>query len=146
MMKRFSACCLTALLASACGGRSGQAPAPDDPASAVTAFLAAVQANDLAAMGRLFGTADRGPAPGWMERDELNKRLTVIRSVLQHESYALEPGNDPGAGAPRQVIRVRLTRKGCQPVVPFTLARHADGWLVAAVDLEAAGNPARTCQ
>jgi hypothetical protein len=128
----------------ACGRPASTAPAPSDPAAAVTGFLAAVKANDLAAMGQRWGT-DRGPAAQWMDREVLHQRLTVIQTMLMHERFALEPGNAPST-PDNPVLHVRLFRQGCQPVVPITLVRYRGGWLVQNVALEAAGNPARSCQ
>ena len=136
---------LTLLVATACGRQAApRGPEPADPTSAVTQFLAAVKAHDLSAMGMLWGTA-KGPAARSMPRDDLEKRLTVIQSYLVHESYAVEPGAGPGEEGNERVVRVQLTRKGCTPVVPFTVVRWGSGWLVKAIDLEAAGNPARPC-
>jgi hypothetical protein len=136
---------LAGLVASACGGgRSSTAPRSSDPAEAVTGFLAAVKANDLVGMGQRWGT-ERGPAAQWMDRQVLHQRLTIMQSFLVHERFAIEPGNAaemPG----KPVLRIRLWRNGCEPVVPFTLVRSQDGWLVEDVKLEAAGNPTRSCR
>jgi hypothetical protein len=133
-----------ALLAASCGHPSGGAAPQGDPGAVVEQFLAASKANDLQRMGRLWGT-DRGPAAGRMRREELQKRLSVIHTYLEHESYVLEPGSSPADTDNERVVRVRITRKGCTPVVPFTVVRWKDGWLVKAIDLEAAGNPALPC-
>jgi hypothetical protein len=81
-----------------------------------------------------------------MKNDELQKRLTVMRSVLVHDSFAIEPGTRPGSDSDERVIRVRLTRGNCTPVVPFTARQYRGRWIVSAIDLEAAGNPARSCR
>jgi hypothetical protein len=145
-MKPVPALLLTGLVATACGGRppASSVPLSQNPAAAVEAFLAAVNANDLASMGQRWGT-DRGPAANWMDREVLHQRLTVIQSLLVHERFAIEPGNAPAAPN-KPVLHVRLFRHGCQPVVPFTMVQHRGGWLVENVALEAAGNPARSCQ
>lgn len=144
-MKFAPALLLAGLVATACGGRSTAAgPRAENPAAAVEGFLAAVTANDLDAMGQRWGT-DRGPAARWMDRQVLHQRLTVIQSLLVHERFAIEPGNAPST-PDKPVIHVRLFRHGCQPVVPFTMVQYQGGWLVENVGLEAAGNPARSCQ
>ena len=137
---------LAGLVAMACGGgrSSTTMPRPESPTAAVEGFLAAVRANDLASMGQRWGT-DRGPAARWMDREVLHQRLTVIQTLLSHERFALEPGNAPST-PDKPVLHVRLFRHGCQPVVPITLVRYQGGWLVENVALEAAGNPARSCQ
>jgi len=88
---------ISILASAACAGkRADSAHLPPDPAAAVQDFLAAVKANDLEAMGSLWGS-DRGPANEWMKPDELQKRLTVIRSMLVHDGAAIEPGTRPGS-------------------------------------------------
>jgi hypothetical protein len=143
-MKCHSVVLLAGLAACGAGQSSGTAPRAESPSAAVEGFLAAVHANDLASLGQHWGTS-RGPAAEWMDREVLHQRLTIIQSLLAHERFTIEPGNAP-ASPDRPVIHVRLRRKGCEPVVPFTLVRYRDGWLVEDVKLEAAGNPARSCQ
>jgi hypothetical protein len=105
----------------------------------------AVRAQSLAGMGSLWGSS-RGPANTYMRREELEQRLTVIRTYLAHEQYELlEPQAEAMPGADRRVVQVRLTRNGCTPVVPFTTVRYGSGWLVAEIDLAAAGTPQRRC-
>ncbi|MEX0692510.1 MAG: hypothetical protein WD934_10150 [Gemmatimonadales bacterium] len=132
----------TALALAGCGGGTSY-PAPADPQAAVRSFLEAVRANSITAMGELWGT-ERGPAVSFMERREMEQRLTVMRTYLNHDRYELVVGNEGGFGNQR-VVRVRLYRRGCSPVVPFTVVRYGAGWLVQQVDLEAVGNPQRDC-
>jgi hypothetical protein len=129
-----------------CGRRAKVAEsAPVNPEATVRAFLNAVKANSLTGMRDLWGT-ERGPAAGYMNEGEVQQRLTVIRSFLDHEKFEFDQPNsvDPSNSSQR-IVRVRLTRKGCQPVVPFTTVQWKSGWLVKNVDLSAAGNPARGC-
>ena len=137
---------LISILASvACAGKqTDPGHLPSEPTAAVREFLDAVKANDLTIMGSLWGS-DRGPASTWMKSDELQKRLMVMRSVLIHDSVAIEPGSVPGSAPEERVIRVRLTRGRCTPVVPFTTRQYRGRWLVSSIDLQAAGNPARSC-
>jgi hypothetical protein len=134
------------LACAACGGKQvATGSLPSDPTAAVEQFLAGVDANDVRAMSRVWGSS-KGPAANWMDADEMQKRLSVVRSYLVHESYVIEPGEPVrGIKSGERTIRVQLTRLGCRPVVPFTVLRVGDGWLVSAIDLEAAGNPARQC-
>jgi len=137
---------LTLAIASlaACGGHSSNV-APADPEGAIRAFLNAVKANSLTGMAERWGT-DKGPASQSMNQQELDKRLTVMRSFLVHDSFEFQPRNTMDAtGANQRVLDVRITRGNCQPVVPFTVVRWGSGWLVYAIDLGAAGNPARPC-
>jgi hypothetical protein len=135
----------TVLLGTGCGHRPATVgTTPTDPATVVERFMAAVKANDLPTMGRLWGTA-KGPAAQSMPRDQLDKRLTVIQSYLLHDSLTILPGTEPESASNERVVRVQLMRLGCAPVVPFTLVRYRDGWLIREIDLEAAGNPKRPC-
>jgi len=138
---------LTFILATfGCGGKSvppGTLPA--DPVAVVEQFLAAVKANDLEAMGNLWGSS-RGPANNWMAADTREKALTVIRATLAFEGYAVDPaGTRLGDSSRERIVRVQLRRNNCQPTVPFTALRVGDGWLVSDIDLAAAGNPRRPC-
>jgi hypothetical protein len=135
---------LLAALVLGCGGR-GSHVSPADPEAAVRSFLSAVRANSLTAMGELWGTA-RGPAMSNMRREEMEQRLTVIRAYLTHDSFEFVERNAPDpVGGQQRIFDVRLQRGHCRPVVPFTVVRWRDGWLVQAIDLAAAGNPARPC-
>jgi hypothetical protein len=136
---------LIGAVAAACGARPSSAPQASDPSAAVADFLAAVRANDLAAMGQHWGTGERGPAARWLNAETLHQRLFVMQSMLAHERYEILADNAPVSADGDRVLRVRLWRKGCEPVVPFTVVRYREGWLVEAVGIEAAGNPARTC-
>jgi len=130
------------LALAACGGGPDY-PAPAEPEAAVRQFLQAVQANSLTAMGEVWGT-ERGPAVSYMDRQEMERRLTIMLSYLRHERYEFVVGNDGGSASAR-TMQVRLYRGNCQPVVPFTVVRYRTGWLVQQVDLESVGNPQRAC-
>jgi hypothetical protein len=139
---------LTAVTVS-CGSHvSPRGPAPTAPDATVVAFLSAVRDNDLQDMAGLWGTS-RGLAADQMDSKALEQRLTVTRIYLEHEEYAIvERPTDAVARAANddeQIIWVRLTRRGCTPVVPFTLVRFGNQWLIRNIDLEAAGNPERRC-
>lgn len=97
-------------------------------------------------MAELWGT-DRGPASRTMDREELQMRLNVMQRYLVHESYEVLVGQEQALGGDtnRRSYQVRLIRGGCVDVVPFTLVRFREGWLVQTVDLGEAGNPARVC-
>jgi hypothetical protein len=137
----------TLLIAIACSQPSYNSPAPADPDATVIGFLSAVRDKDIDRMAALWGTSS-GPAANRMDSQTLEQRLTITRIYLEHEEYTIVPRPadvvvDLESG--EQAVFVRLTRKGCTPVVPFILTPYAGGWLVRNVDLEMAGNPARTC-
>ena len=126
-----------------CGG--GAHVAPVDPQAAVRSFMSAVKANSITAMGEVWGSS-RGPAVANMKREELEQRLTVMRAYLTHDSFEFVQRNAPDPiGGQQRMYDVRIVRGNCRPVVPFTVVRWRDGWLVQSVDLASAGNPARPC-
>jgi len=99
------------VLVAACGGHAAGGPAPVSPEAAVRSFLNAVKANSLPGMGEAWGSS-RGPAASYMERTEMDQRLTVIRAFLEHERFeilgtqaAVPPGSDR-----KRIVKVRLTR------------------------------------
>ena len=99
-------------------------------------------------MQRLWGSSS-GLAADQMDSQTAEQRLTVMRIYLAHEEYAIVPRpNDMlvDTESGEQVVYVRITRNGCTPVVPFTVAPYRGSWLVRNVDLQAAGNPERRCQ
>ena len=119
--------------------------APVDPDVTMSSFMNAVQANDLRAMGQLWGTKS-GPMAGRMDADQLDMRLTVMQRYLAHEKYQIVPA--PSTATVREGRRryqVELTRLGCVIQVPIELVQVKSGWLVNNVDLTRAGNPGRAC-
>lgn len=133
------------VLAAACGGRSSIIP-PASPEAAVRGFMNALKANSLSAMGEVWGS-QRGPATTYMNREELDQRLTIIRRILDHERFEIleSQGGTTSGQDGRRTVQVRLTRRGCTPVVPFTVLPYGGGWLISDIDLSAAGNPQRSC-
>ncbi len=119
---------------------------PVDPQVTITRFMSAVDANNLMAMGQLWGTK-RGPAIEKMDRSDLEKRLTVMQRYLIHDEYEVLDGETMGrVDDGTRAYRIRLTRAGCVHDVPFELVRVGGGWLVSSIDLTQAGNPARRCR
>jgi len=106
----------------------------------------AVRARNLSAMADLWGTS-KGPASRSMNKEELEQRLTVIRAFLDHETFeVVEPASPRFSPDGRERgLDVRVTRKKCRPLIPFTLVVWERSWLVKAIDLPSAGNPAKSC-
>ncbi len=139
---------LSATLAvAACGSKSSSSlMIPVDPQVTVTRFMSAVEANNLLAMGELWGTKS-GSAMEKMDRADLEKRLTVMQRYLTHDEYEVLAAETMGRIDDRtRAYRIRLTRAGCVHNVPFELVRVGGGWLVSNIDLAQAGNPARSCE
>lgn len=138
------------VLAVACGGSSGAgtvspAAAPDTPDATVTRFLRAVADSNIAAMAQLWGTVN-GPAAETRQPPQWERRLEVMRYYLRHEAARITSSagvtNQPG----RHAIVIELARQGCTATVPFQLVRlPRGGWLVNEIELDAVGNPARSC-
>lgn len=140
------------LTQSACSGQGVRVsePAPAAPEAAVTAFLAAVNSNDVARMAQLWGT-DRGPSRVVIRNtQERERRLVVMQRVLLHDAFQfLATPSDQVAPAPgRRILTVELTRGDRRVTVPFTVVgQRAGGWIVEDIGLEAAmslENPRRS--
>jgi hypothetical protein len=87
--------------------RSSLLPGAATPRTAVEQFLTAVHAQDIQAMGTLFGT-NRGPSRDNMDRDELEKRLVILQCYFNHDKFRIL-GEASGEGGHR-VITAELTR------------------------------------
>jgi hypothetical protein len=139
------------VLAAGCHSGGGAFLAPASPEAAVRGFLNAVKTNSMTAMSELWGSED-GPASRTMThtesaRTDMEQRLTVMRIYLEHDKFDIMPANSGVIQASdKRIVDVRLYRRGCMPVVPFTAVRAGSGWLVSNVELAAAGNPALGCR
>ena len=135
------------VVGAACGGaRTASGPVPQDPGETVAAFLDAARSDDVQRMAQLWGT-ESGPALQSMDPEVARQRLFVMAQFLSHESF--EVLVDPTLSDERirqRTIRARLHRSGCEPIVPFTLVRYREGWLVNDIDLAAAGSPTEQCE
>ncbi len=110
-------------------------------------FMVAVDDRDMPVMGSLWGTTDRGPASHWMNPEELERRLAVMGVYLTNDEYEVLPqAFEPLPNVQQRYVQVRITRRGCEHTVPFTLVRYGDGWLISSIDIASAGNPSRTCE
>ena len=107
---------------------------------AVTSFLDAVRAQDIQAMGAIFGTS-RGALRDTMERTadastQLEKRLIILQCYLQHDSYRVL-SEVPGESGSR-AVKVELTRgvNKRQPSL-YAVAGPGGRWFVENVELAA---------
>jgi len=139
------------LTLSACRGQAVRVsePAPAAPEAAVTAFLAAVNSNDVDRMALLWGT-DRGSSRVVIRNaQERERRLEVMQRVLLHDAFQFVAAPEQVTPAPgRRILTVELTRGDVRVTVPFTVVgQRAGGWIVEDIGLEAAmplGNPRRS--
>jgi len=106
------------------------------PLLSVERFLQAVNAEDLEAMGRIFGTAT-GPVQG--EPLQLERELALIAAILQHQDYRVVSDRRVfGRTNLTHRVGVDLTIDGERiPDVAFMAVQSSDGrWFVECVDLE----------
>ncbi len=108
--------------------------------------MSAVKSDDLAVMSRLWGTKD-GPAAFDMDPVVAEQRLRLMQIYLRHDAYVIQVAD--GAFLSRDSdgarFQIRITRRNCNPVVPFALVQFRGAWLIENIDLAQAGNPARAC-
>lgn len=121
-----------------------RAPSPGDgtelagvaPVLSVERFLQAVNAEDYAAMARLFGTA-RGPIQG--ESTEIELRMATIAEILQHQDYRIDSERlEPGRADFTRRVGVDMTVDGrIITDVAFLVVQTESGrWMVQEIDLE----------
>jgi hypothetical protein len=107
-----------------------------EPGVVVEQFLRAVNANDLEAMGRLFGTRN-GSVTRIDPRANVEQRMFALASVLRHESFAVEQNRAvPGRSQEAVQIVVRMHIGERHLPVPFTLVQSRDGWVVEQIGIE----------
>jgi hypothetical protein len=103
---------------------------------AVTGFLAAAQARRYTDMAHLFGTPD-GPAEKKFGVDEVEKRMVVLASLMQHRAYTLDEPDLRVLGPDHRwyVANMVGTRKGPAEVIIVAARTDQDRWFVEQVDL-----------
>jgi hypothetical protein len=103
-------------------GRAGGHVALGAPSAkeAATMFMGAVKAQDLQAMGAVWGS-EQGAARDHMDRTELDKRLVILQSCYDHDrAQILDEQAGPNG---QRVVRVQVTRGGKTKVPQFKVAR-----------------------
>ncbi len=126
--------CLATLWLAGCASGGGTAGQASDYGAAsaervVAEFLEAARADDYQVMMNLFGTAE-GPAPERLERSELEQRMFILASLLEHGSSELSRSNLPvGEGRVRIHADLTSTRRG-NVTVPFIVTSWDGRWLV----------------
>ena len=107
---------------------------PDNPENAIKNLLAAVRDSSLSRMALLWGT-EKGPAITYMPKQQLFGRLAIIRRMMRHQQFQILPSESLEPTARQAQYQIVLIRGECAGVVPFTLARYAEGWIVQNMDL-----------
>ena len=136
-----------ALVLAACGSSkapsTAAAPAPSAE-RAVQDFMRAVADSNLTKMAQLWGSA-KGSAAATGEPADYQRRVLIMQAYLRGAEYRIM-SNDPAPDAAGQrILQVELKREHCDKIIPFTVLRSGDVWLVNKVDLGAAGSPGRPC-
>lgn len=104
--------------------------------AAVSQFLDAAKRSDYQLMARLFGTRN-GPASETLGRIEVEQRMYILASLLQHQSYELR--RVPVAeeeGQNRVAADMVGTRNG-DVTVPFLASNNRGRWFVEEIATEA---------
>lgn len=140
-MKKLLAVVLVAAVAACHPGPPSTAATTDNrpggatPEAAVQRFFAAVHAQDLQAMGAVWGTAN-GAARDNMDRTELEKREVILQCYFNYDTFRVVnemPGQDG-----RHVFRVELVRGGkTRTPSVFTVAGPNGRWFVENLDIAA---------
>jgi len=140
---RYALVC-TAAVITACGGGSGGSVAPVASADqAASAFMKAAADSNMSRMAELWGTS-RGPASQTRQQD-FERKLVVIQAYLRGDSARIVSNVGMAGDDNRRRLVIALHRGTCVKQIPATMVRTGGGWIVQAVDLTAAGNPARPC-
>jgi hypothetical protein len=112
------------------GGTGAAGPRP-----ALDAFLAAIRAKDLQALGAVWG--DKNGAirdTKRISREEVEQRELVLMCYFKHDSFKVL-GESPAAGGER-VMQVTLTSGTLSRTTNFYLVNGGDRWYVRSADME----------
>lgn len=102
---------------------------------ALDAFLAAIKAKDLQALGANWGDKNGAIRDSRrISRDELEKRELVLMCYFAHDSFTVL-SDDPAAGGERKMT-VRLTRGTVSRTTDFFLTSTAERWYVRTANME----------
>lgn len=102
---------------------------------AATAFMNAVKAEDLMAMGSVWGTV-QGPAREVMARTELDQRLVILQLCYNHDRFQILDDREGPDGS--RLVRVQVTRGNVTKVPQFTIVRGpSNRWYVGDTDYPA---------
>ncbi len=120
-----AAACHTAPAGSSLGGA-------ESPRAAVEKYLAAARAQDLQALGVVWGD-EKGPTRDHLPREELEKREFVMLCLLKHDQARI--GEPVAAVGGRYTMQVELTQGQVKANVKFTVAKGpSNRWYVQDFD------------
>ena len=99
-----AAACRPAAVTPAPVGSETGAPTPR---GAVEGYLAAVRAQDLQALGAMWGDS-RGSARGFVDRDQFDRRVFLLQCITSHDRYRILAG--PVQKADTMAFEIELTK------------------------------------
>ena len=113
---------------------AGNQTGASDALTAIRGFMAAAKAQDLQAMGALWGGPD-GPARDQLDRAELEKRELIMMCYLKHDRYDIV-GDAPNPGGAR-AYAVSVSLGDLTRSTTFKLVQGpASRWYVQDFDLK----------
>jgi hypothetical protein len=102
---------------------------------AATQFMGAVKAQDLQAMGAVWGSVE-GAARDHMDRTELDKRLVILQQCYDHDRAQILDDSQ-GSTANERLVRVQVTRGNRTKIPRFKVVRGpSNRWYVGDTDYE----------
>jgi hypothetical protein len=103
---------------------SGNLTGAATPHDAIDAFMAAIKAEDLQAMGAIWGTAN-GAARAQMSMNELQERELTMICFLHHDSYSILTDAPTTNG--QRTYAVAMKYKTLAHTGQFNVGRASDG-------------------
>ncbi len=129
------------LLLTACTTRTTELPStrgaatPTGAQPALEAFLGAIRAKDLQALGANWGDKDGAIRDSKrISRDELEKRELLLMCYFSHDSYTVL--NDEAVAGGERKMTVRLTKGTLSRTTDFLLASAPERWYVRSGNVE----------
>ena len=105
------------------------------PADAVAMMMAAGKAEDLQAVGAVWGD-DQGLAREKWSRSEFEMRAYYVVKCLRNDRYSVL-SESPAAAGGRRVLNVQVIKGALNPTTNFKVVKGPNGrWLVEQADLE----------
>jgi hypothetical protein len=105
-------------------GPTGNITGASTPHTAIDAFMAAIKAEDLQAMGAIWGTAD-GPARSQMSMDQLQERELTMMCYLVHDSFRILTDAPALNGTRNFAVEVKF--REMSHTGQFNVGRASDG-------------------
>ena len=131
---------LTAAACASGGGASATSASGLAPSMVIERFLRAANSNDLDTMASLFGDRE-GPWSTTVSKKDADDRLYTIATILRHTDYKVQAEQIvPGRRDEAIRLPVELVVKDKRHLLPITLVRYRDGWLIEHIPLEIVTN------